>query len=116
MIKMEDVGGTQTNFTGKVPVQMLAPDPAVPDVKKPLVFFHILQHKLYSRCVHPDKAESTMRTNHKTVMDDKGKGFMWVIGKIASEATSDERDTFTVKLSIQPDGFKKVTWEKDKKS
>merc|ERR1712048_1291337 len=101
-------------FAGTVPIQMLQADPASADTK-PLQNFHIVQHKLHSRCVHPDKAECSAKTVHKTVMDGKGQGFAWVIGKVATDKAQ-ENDNFTVKLTIQQDGFKKVTWDKEKKT
>mmetsp|Transcript_83798 Transcript_83798/g.179578 ORF Transcript_83798/g.179578 Transcript_83798/m.179578 type:complete len:980 (+) Transcript_83798:100-3039(+) len=103
--------GASSTWTGEVPLDMVAHDPLRPEELKPGQHFHILQHKLHSRCVHPDKPDCIMRTGHKVLMDGGGQGFSWAIGK-ANTDKAQVGDKFIVTLQISKEGGMKVSWEK----
>jgi len=98
-------------FTGDIIIEEMAPDEKAPDSKKFMMPFKILQHKMPTRCVHPDKDRCTQLMDHKVVMDDKGKDLAWHIGAATADKAK-RGDVFTVKLQISPDGAMVVSWAK----
>lgn len=110
MTKMEHPPDNLKIFRGEVPVQELV-DPAQPDKKKAMMPFKIMQHKMTSRCVHPDKDACTQLMGHKVLMDGRGDGLAWHIGKQPSDKAK-VGDIFIVRLEVNDDGTMKVTWAK----
>lgn len=77
--------------------------------------FKILDHKLWSRCIHPDKEACTQLMSHKVLNEfvdqDAGEGKAWHIGKHSSDKAK-AGDTFQIKYEVKSDGSVGVTWAK----
>jgi len=111
MRKMRHPPGDVSVFTGEVEIEEMAPDEKSPEKKKFMMPFKIVQHKMPTRCVHPDKDKCTQLMEHKVVMDDKGKDLSWHIGAHPADKAK-KGDVFSVKLQIAPTGAMTISWSR----
>jgi len=111
MSKMRHPPGDFSVFSGEVSVEEMALDEKAPEKKKVVMPFKMVQHKMPTRCVHPDKDKCTQLMEHKVVMDDQGKDLSWLIGGHPADKAK-KGDVFTVKLQIAPGGAMTVSWAK----
>jgi len=110
MRKMRHPPNDLSLFEGEVEVKEMVDEKAT-EKRKFMMPFKIVQHKMPTRCVHPDKDRCSQLTDHKVVMDDKGKDLSWYIGLHPTDKAK-EGDVFTVKLQIAPSGEMSVSWSK----
>lgn len=111
MKKMSHQPGDPAVYTGEVKVEMMLPSEKAPDTKKAMMPFKIVQHKVPSRCVHPDREKCSQQTDHKVLLDDEGKNFAWHIGAHPADKAK-SGDVFSVRLEAAADGSMKVSWTK----
>jgi len=71
--------------------------------------FQLLENKLWSRCIHPDKQECLQNQKHTVVKNDQGHGLNWNIGKTSADKAQ-IGDTFIVRLDVGEQW--RVSWRK----